>query len=311
MLTVVKAAFLLLLFMLFYLFLYRLLQAVIRQTAARYRLQYVKRGTLSNRAAKLAERYSWLYRHMTELLEAVRSKLQLGTFLFVSMALALAGIIGGFVMFGSPKGVLSMSCILGTMPYLMLRMRLLGQQMKARVDFLPAVELFYQYYIVSGQSNIRTALKITLEENRMQPSMKPIFEQLHRNLSTSRDIESSLRLFSIGLGHLWAEYFANIIRIALTEGNDCCESLRELITDMRRAQRADQAERNRLLEIRIANFSSIAFLLLFVGLNFKINPENAYLYYVIDPEGRNMLLDAVLLIFASFMMGIYLSIRRM
>jgi hypothetical protein len=80
---------------------------------------------------------------------------------------------------------------------------------------------------------------------------------------------------------------------------------------MRRAQRTDQNERNRLLEIRIANFTPILFLLLFVTINIKINPHSAYLHYVVDENGRNMLLDALVIIFGSFIMGIYLSMRRM
>ena len=80
---------------------------------------------------------------------------------------------------------------------------------------------------------------------------------------------------------------------------------------MRKAQRFDQLERNRLLEIRIANFTPILFLALFLFINFKVNTENAYLYYMVDPGGRNMILDALLLIFVSFLMGMYLSMRRM
>jgi hypothetical protein len=311
MIALVKGALLLLLFMLFYLFIQRLLQTIIRRSIARYRLNYVRRGTFSNRIARLASRYSGLYRHLADLLESLNTSMQLGTFLFLSLLLLLAGMIGGFICVQSVKGIVATGGMLGFMPYMLLRLRLLGKQMKARLDFLPAVELFYQYYIVSGQSNIRTALKVTLEENRMQPVMKPVFEQLYRNLTTSRDTADSLRIFSLSLGHMWADYFANILSVGLQEGNDLCDSLKELITDMRRAQRSDQAERNRLLEIRVANFSSILFLALFLFINFKMNAHNAYIYYIVDPAGRGMLLDALLLIFASFIMGIYLSIRRM
>lgn len=311
MLILAKGAFLLLLYMLAFLFIYRLLQTLIRRSGARYRLNYVQRGTFANRVAQLASKSNRLYGHLNDLLESIQARYPIGTFLFVSMLLMLTGIIGGFVCFHNIKGVLSTGGMLGLLPYILLRMRLLGLQMKARLDFLPAVELFYQYYIASGQSNIRTALKVTLAENRMQSAMTPVFEQLFRNLTASRDTEHSLRVFSISLGHIWADYFANILRVGLIEGNDLCGSLKELIADMRRAQRSDQAERNRLLEIRLANFSSILFLLLFLFINFKINAENAYLYYVVDPAGRNMLLDGLLLIFASFLMGIFLSIRRM
>ncbi len=39
-------------------------------------------------------------------------------------------------------------------------------------------------------------------------------------------------------------------------------------------------------------------------LNFKINSENAYVYYVLDPAGRNIVLDALLLIFCFLYYGI-------
>jgi hypothetical protein len=311
MLKTVAISFLLLLFLLFYLFFYRLLQALVRQSVARYRLHHVRERSFANRASRWLERYAWLYRHLSDLLESVRSRLTIAMFLFLSLSLTLAGIVAGYFCFANAKGMITAAGMLGVSPYIWLRMRLLGMQMKARLDFLPAMELFYQYYLATGQSNIRTALRVTLEENRLQPSMRPVFEQLYRNLATNRDPEDCLRLFSVSLGHIWGEYAANILRVGLLEGSEIGGSLKDLITDMRRSQRADQAERNRLLEIRIANFSSILFLALFLFVNFKMNPHNSYLYYVVDPQGRNMLLDGLLLIFASFLMGIYLSIRRM
>lgn len=307
----VKAAFLLLLFLLAYIGISRLLRAVVSRSAARYRLHYIRKAAFSNRFAQLASRSGRLYRHLADLLESAQFKLSIGTFLMVSVMLLLAGIIGGFFMFRHVKGVFSTGCMLGMLPYIFVRMRLLSLQMKARLDFLPAVELFYQYYIATGRSNIRTALKVALEEKRMQPALRLAFEQLYRNMAAGREDEHSLRIFSMSLGHMWANYFVNILRVGLTEGNDLCGSLKDLIADMRRAQRSDQAERNRLLEIRLANFSSILFLLLFLIINFRMNADNAYLYYIVDPAGRNMLLDGLLLIFASFLMGIYLSIRRM
>ena len=311
MLTAVKFAFLLLLFLLVFVFVKRLLEAAVRQSAVRFRLRYVRDASLSSRLARLAARYNVVYRHVADLLESMRSKMNIGTFFFLTAVLSLAGFVFGYLFFRSVKGVVSVTLVAGAIPYVTLRMRLVGRQMRTRLEFLPAVELFYQYYLVTGQANVRTALKATLAENRMTYPMRPVFEQLYHNLSTNRDPEDSLRIFSLSLGHVWGDYFANILRVALLEGSEISESLKELISDMRRAQRSDQAERNRLLEIRIANFSSALFLLVLVLVNFKINPDNAYRYYLLDPAGRNLLLDAVLLIFASFLMGIYLSIRRM
>jgi hypothetical protein len=37
----------------------------------------------------------------------------------------------------------------------------------------------------------------------------------------------------------------------------------------------------------------------------------AYRHYIVDPAGRNLLLDALLLTAASFVMGFWLSVKRM
>lgn len=255
--------------------------------------------------------YHFLYRNIAFMLESIHSKVGVKVFFQLSFILLIIGILVGTFVFTSLKGVLVLGLIFGLTPYVFLRMRLMGAQMKMRIDFLPAVEVFYQYYVLSETKNLRNVLKKSLTEQKILYPIKPIFEQLDRNLSTQRDTEDCFRIFSLSFGHRWADYFINIIRIGLLEGVDIKSNLKELIVDMRKAQRADQVERNRLLEIRIANFTPILFLAVFLFLNFQINYHNAYYYYMIDAEGRNMLLDAMLLIFVSFIMGLYLSIKRM
>ncbi|MFD0698159.1 type II secretion system F family protein [Paenibacillus sp. GCM10027628] len=311
MLVFAKYLFLLLLFTLCYVFLQTMLQVLIRQRKARYRLHYVKQSTFGSRFSEYLGKRSHLYKHVKEMMESVESRLSMNVMMMLTFILFLAGLLIGALFFQTFKGVLVVTAICISLPYMMLRMKLMSVRLQTRLEFLPAVEVFYQYYMIDPNKNIKLALKFCLEEGRILYPIKPVFEQLYRNLMTQRETEESLRIFAITLGHTWADYFVGIIRVALTEGSYVGESLKELIVDMRKAQRADQLERNRLLEIRIANFTPIFFLALFLFINFKVNTDNAYLYYVVDPAGRNMLLDALLLIFVSFLMGIYLSLRRM
>ncbi|XEC94138.1 hypothetical protein AB6A23_22920 [Paenibacillus tarimensis] len=275
------------------------------------RLRYHRQARLMNRMGRLLSRYERPYRHLSELLEAMRWPFDAGAFLLMSALAALTGTAGGAVMFQSWRGALLMGLLFGSALYLWLRFSQINRQLKTRMDFLPAVELFYQCYLITGERQIRTALQRMVEERRLLGPMQSDFEQLYRNLSVKGDDESSLRIFSASLGHLWGDYFVQIIRVALAEGNPVADNLKELITDMRKARRANQQERNRLLEIRIANFSPLFFLALFVGINVRYNPEQAYTYYVLDPNGRDMLLHAFVLIFVSFGMGLYLSRKKM
>ncbi|MNI55154.1 hypothetical protein D3C73_1100850 [compost metagenome] len=237
--------------------------------------------------------------------------MSIGSVIILMLILFLSGFLIGALFFQSLKGVLVLSSIASLLPYSLLRMKLITVRLQTRLEFLPAVEIFYQYYMINGQKNIKVSMKTCMEEDRIKYPIKPIFEQLYRNLMTQRSVDDSLRIFSMALGHKWADYFVEIIKVSLNEGSYIGDSMKELIMDMRKAQRSDQVERNRLMEIRIANFTPILFLALFLFINFKVNYANSYQYYVLDPAGRSMLLDACLLIFISFMMGIYLSLRRM
>ncbi|EXX86068.1 hypothetical protein BG53_12710 [Paenibacillus darwinianus] len=275
------------------------------------RLHYRRREGWRVRLDRLAARFERPYGHLGVLLESIRWQVNPSSFLVLSLMLLITGFAAGALFIQSPKGALLMAALAGGMPYLMLRMVLTQRQLLIRLEFLPAVELFYQCYMISGGKQIRNALQRTVEERRMLGPMQPVFEQLYRNLSVKGDDEASLRIFSAALGHIWGDYFANILRVALAEGCPAADSLKRLIDDMRQAQRANQLERNRLLEIRLANFSPILFLALFLGINFYYNPDNAYAYYVLDPKGRDMLLNALALIFGSFVMGLYLSRKKM
>ncbi|NOV04720.1 type II secretion system F family protein [Paenibacillus planticolens] len=308
---IVKYVFLLLLFVLIFLVIRSVLHIVIRQRKARFRLHYVKMSAFGHRFSEYLGNRSRLFKHVKEMMESVELGMSMQTMLTLSLILFLVGLLAGAFFFQSVKGVLVLTFICMSLPYMLLRLKLVSIRLQTRLEFLPAVEVFYQYYMVDPHKNIKMALKYCLEENRILYPIKPVFEQLYRNLMTQRDTEESLRIFSLTMGHTWGDYFIGILRVALTEGSYVGDSFKELIVDMRKAQRFDQLERNRLLEIRIANFTPILFLALFLFINFKVNADNAYLYYMVDPVGRNMLLDALLLIFVSFLMGIYLSMRRM
>ncbi|MCQ6562603.1 type II secretion system F family protein [Paenibacillus mendelii] len=275
------------------------------------RLDYRQDNRLPNRLARLLVRYERPYRHLSELLESLEIPFRPGAVVVSTAILLLSGMSIGALLFQSFKGTLLLGGIFSSLPYALLRMLLLHRQLQTRIDFLPAVELFYQCCLVSGGRQIRTALQRTAEEKRLLGPMQSVFEQLYRNLSVRGDDDASLRIFAASLGHVWADYFVNIVRAGLSEGHPINDNLKELITDMRKARRANQQERNKLLEIRLANFSPVLFLALFIGINFRYNPDNAYLYYVVDPKGRDLLLNAVVLIFVSFVMGLWLSRKKM
>ncbi|CAM3324324.1 type II secretion system F family protein [Paenibacillus lupini] len=301
----------LLLFSLLFIAVFNALLAWTDNQARRDRLSYPVRNRLSYRFTERLKRFERVYRHISELLETLQLKLKPSGLIVGSILLLLAGVTLGGFFFQSIKGTLVFGVVVGCLPYTILRAILVQRQMQLQMDFLPAIELFYQCYLVTGGRQVRGALQRTVEERRLLGPMQSVFEQLYRNLSVRGDDDASLRIFAGALGHVWGDYFINIMRVALSEGSPIAESLKELLIDMRKARRANEQERNKLLEIRIANFTPILFLAFYIGINVRYNRENSYYYYLIDPQGRDMLLNAVVLIFASFLMGLWLSRKKM
>ncbi|MBB3112156.1 hypothetical protein FHS18_004234 [Paenibacillus phyllosphaerae] len=275
------------------------------------RLSYRQDNRLRSRLTRWLQRFERPYRHLAELIEAVELPIAPDTVLAATGLLFLTGTTLGVILFHNLKGTLMLGAMLTGLPYVVLWMLLMRRRMQTRIDFLPAVELFYQCCLMNGGRQIRTALQRTVDEKRLLGLMQSVFEQLYRNLSVRGDDEASLRIFAASSGHIWADYFVNILRAGLAEGYPITDSLKELIHDMRRARRANQQERNKLLEIRIANFTPILFLGLFLFINFRYNRASSYLYYVVDPQGRELILNAVALIFVSFLMGLWLSRKKM
>lgn len=294
----------------FYIF-HALFVALAIKHGRRVRLEHRKNRSFSRWLSDRLRRYDGMYRYVSDMLETVRWQMTPLSFFVLSLLLFLFGVTAGALFFHGLKETAALAFIMALLPYLILKMKLVSLQMKTRMEFLPAVEIFYQNYVMSGHRNLRVVLQDILREDRLVYPMKPVFDLLNRHLSTNREVQDSLRIFTMSLGHEWARYFANIFAVGLREGVDVQESLKELIADMRKAQRADQMERNRLLEIRIANFSPILFLAAFIAINYMIDPAQTKYYYLVTPEGRSMIMDALLLIFLSFLMGVYLSLKRM
>ncbi|HIW33925.1 MAG TPA: hypothetical protein IAA29_14180 [Candidatus Paenibacillus intestinavium] len=289
----------------------KLMLVVFTRQRRKSRLTPVVAAPILHHRSRVQKLVYKLITHLDHLLQTLRLSISGERFLHWLLSIALVGGVLGWYMFGSLKGAILCSAMVAGIPYMSLRMLLIHRQLEAQIDFLPAIELFYQCYLITGERQIKIALAKVIEENRIAGPMKGIFEQLYRNLCVRDNDEESLDIFAHSLGHIWADYFVQMIKVALQEGVSISSSLKQLIQDMRAARRANEQERHQLLEIRIANFTPILFLLLFIVINFKYNREQSLYYYFYDQSGREMILHMITMIFLSFLMGIYLSRKKM
>lgn len=289
------------------------IQLVLQRKTLRARLKSGKAITAkaSHSTSGTAKRLLAVKKHLEQLMHSLRLPLKGDHMFSALLGLFIGGLLLGSWIFGTWKGALLLSAMIAALPYLVLRLLLVHRRLEAQIDFLPALESFYQCYLITGERQIKVALARLIEEKVMTGAMKHIFEQLYRNLSVLEDDDESLELFAHALGHIWADYFVQMLKVAMSEGVSISSSLKELIGDMRAARRANEQERHRLLEIRIANFTPLLFLALFIGINMYYNREQSIQYYVHDAGGREMLLHMIVMIFLSFLMGLYLSRKRM
>ncbi|CAM3379457.1 hypothetical protein [Marinicrinis lubricantis] len=313
MVILLQAALLLLFLLLAFTAVYSLMLVIYRENKQKSRLRGRRKSqqTLDTAVGRNSKVQQKAVQHISDLLRSVHSSFSVKWFYTLTAVLACLGLSLGILMFQQLKGTLLLTFMLTSLPYLTLRVRLISFQMRRKEEFLPALEVFYQCYVTTMPGNVRNTLHQAVSGGHMTFSMKRMFEQLYRDLMTQNHVDEAFRIFVISLGHTWSKHFAQMLKMSLEEGVDIRDNLKQLITDMRKAEKAALIDRNRLLEIRIASFSPMLFLILFVGINFYLDDQQSYRFYFLDPGGRGMLLDAVWLIFASFVMGIYLSVKRM
>ena len=249
--------------------------------------------------------------HLQLLLSVVKYPIRINQFLSITFILFIIGLILGRLYFTELSSIMLCALLFMSLPYLLIRSYLVHKRIEAQRKFLPAIELFYQYYLITGGRQIKLALARAIEEQGIISTMHYNFTQLHRNLTLYPDIEYSLAIFTHSTGHRWANYFSQLLLVALNEGVSIKGGLKSLINDMRKARKLNEVQRHRLLEIRIANFTPFLFLAFFIAINFSVNYESSIKAYFYDEVGRKMLLYCFVLITLSFMMGIHLSRKRM
>lgn len=274
-------------------------------------LYSIRRKGLRATYVRLLQSHPRMYQWLTELCEAAQVRMSPSTFIGCTVGCLILGAGGGALLVQSTQGVLLCSSTFATLPLVYVYTRLTQQRLQAQNDFLPAIELYYQCCLLSEGRQIRTALQQVIDEKRLRGPLQSIFEQLLRNLTVRGDEEASLRIFAQALGHMWGEYFVNIVRAGLQEGYPIAPTLKRLIDDMRKARLTNQQERNKLLEIRIANFTPILFLALFVGINLHYNRAGSIQYYFYDLHGRELILHSLTMIFGSFLIGLWLSRKKL
>lgn len=222
--------------------------------------------------------------------------------------LAICGAYVGWTWFYTLPSIVMLALSLGALPVLVLYMLAIRRQVKIRLSFLHAMEVFYQAYVSIPHRNIRVVVAKIFNEQRLPIPIRPLFRELNDQLIFGN--KAALQQFASTLQHEWGYTFAHLVGIGMEEGANLDEALQAFIRDLRDAQASAWADRNRLLEIRLANFSLPLVVALFLGVNFYFNPAVASQAYFQDLHGRALIMQSVILMVLSFGMGIWLSIRR-
>lgn len=253
--------------------------------------------------------YRWpLLNRLQAQLIASRTSLSISVFIIFSLGLFVLGGYLGWIWFFTTNHVILLGFLLSICPWVFLRVRLANMQVRMRLTFLDAVEIFYQAYVSVPRRNIRVVLAKIVSEQRMPKAIAHLFREMHEQFIFGDD--RALHTFAQAISHEWGHTFTHLLEVSMSEGIVLDHVLQEFIRDLRDAQKSALEDKTRLLEIRIANFSPPFFLALFIGLNFHFNYEGAFQAYFVDLHGRILLLQAFLLMVASFVMGVWLSIQR-
>lgn len=283
----------------------------IQLTQEQYKKGLNKGKAHSSRQSQKNKLPSAIRKHINLLLASSQLPLSYNQFIYITVSFTFIGIVIGKLYFTELNSLLLCSLFFSCLPYCVARSYLVSKRLEAQREFLPAIELFYQYYLVTGGQQIKLALGKMIDEKELMNVMQQNFTQLYRNLTLNPNLEYSLSLFNHSTGHRFARYFSQMVLVALQEGVSIKGGLKDLIDDMRKAKRQNETERHRLLEIRIANFTPLLFLMFFIGLNLVVNTEQSIEAYVYDEAGRKLILHSLVLIVLSLVMGIHISRKKM
>jgi hypothetical protein len=251
--------------------------------------------------------WSWLNRLQDQLI-ASRIPIPIPVFFILSVCLFAFGGYVGWIWFLTIKHVFLLGLLLSVCPWIFVRVRLINMQVRMRLIFLDAVEIFYQAYVSVPRRNIRVVLAKIVSEQRMPKAIAHLFREMHEQFIFGDD--RAIHTFAQAISHEWGYTFTHLLEVSMAEGIVLDHVLQEFICDLRDTQKSALEDKTRLLEIRIANFSPPFFLALFIGINLHFNYEGAIQAYIFDLHGRILLLQAFLLMVASFVMGVWLSIQR-
>jgi hypothetical protein len=258
-------------------------------------------------AQRKKHRYQWM-NHVQDQLIIARFPITALVFVGISGVLFLLGSYIGALWLNSITNMVLLGGLFALFPWLVLHMRLINLQMKLRLLFLEAVEIFYQAYVSVPRRNIRVVLAKIVSEQRMPRAIAHLFVEMHEQFIFGD--ERALHTFAKAISHEWGYTFTHLLEVAMQEGVLLDEVLQTFIIDLRESRKAALADKTRLIEIRMANFSPPIFLALFIGINLHFNYQGTMQAYFYDLHGRVLLLQAFLLMVASFVMGIWLSIQK-
>jgi hypothetical protein len=248
------------------------------------------------------------FNQLQDELLAIHAPISMQVFLTLSLLCFTVGCYLGWIWLYTFRSTLMFGLIAVLLPYLIVRLRLIQVQMRMRLAFLPAIETFYQAYVSVPRRNIRVVLAKLMKEQRLPKVFMPLFYELHEQLVFGDTL--ALERFANSFKLDWGHTFVQFLDVGLTEGAVLDDALQGFLVDLREAQKAAIEDRNRLLEIRLANFSPALIVLLFIGVNLYFNHDAAVKSYFYDLHGRQLLLQSGLLITSSFAMGIWISLQK-
>src|SRR5690606_32722341 len=97
-------------------------------------------------------------KHLEQLLHSLQIPLKGNQLFSTLLGLFIGGMLLGSWLLGTWKWALLLGAMIAALPYLVLRFILVHRRLEAQIDFLPALESFYQCYLITGERQIKVAL---------------------------------------------------------------------------------------------------------------------------------------------------------
>lgn len=238
------------------------------------RKRKIKRIKELNVVEKSDKETGAIFKHLDLLLSSLNrnsNQASVTNFILLISIVFLTTFITLFFMIEDPIFSLVVSSILGIMPYLYLRFKLINQRLKTSYSLFLEYHVFLQNYQSTDKNIYYTILNVIKEIE--DKNLKMFFMKLLSSIQKERgedEFKKAITVFTYSIGSTTAKRFGKLLEIAHIDNADISLALMDLNEDIKKRKNDMEKDKTQKLETVLLGYASLFLLPLFIFMGYRV-----------------------------------------